>query len=322
MNSPGPSDRRVSLDLLPPQRLQTSFALKPSVATLKRKHTDDSDSLDMQAMPVDHHHIQDDDSFVDSTSSQPPGRKRLRQWIRQDGEFSPLLYMSPAHEQDENYPVDQEATRSFNYPQNTTDPLNAIRRFFHSEHDLRILRSNSTTDRDGDHRERRRSNSANSFAQVALASIPSELDQAPTRLSTLQDFSLPRPFEDIMINQPSQTYTSSSSNHSVPVHERGLDAPPSFFLTLAHSGQRTDGGALASRGPASLAELDSGDALVYRAVLHPLDTSTSASATGTIGIFLDKPLCESPESMNSDEYGRARFEFPMISVRGHVDGAS
>ena len=276
-------------------------SLKPSaseqeVTTRKRKRTHDLPPT----LITDHDHPHDD-PFTDGAHPQSHRRIRPRLRIQQDMEFSPLLIMSPGRERDS--PAEQEETISaFHYTPNVTDPSHSIRRHFypanHPEHGPRILQSSSSPPLDDlDRQERGRSDSANSFAQVALASTTT---RKHGRLSTLQDFWLPRPFEEP--KRPSLALSSASAN--VKVHERGLEAPPSFLST---TGSGRMGGPRASRESAGSPT----DALGHpirapiredgtqchavsppRAAMLPLETNM------TIGTFFGKPICDSPEEIS------------------------
>ncbi|KAG6371627.1 hypothetical protein JVT61DRAFT_9340 [Boletus reticuloceps] len=248
------------------------------VTTRKRKHSYDLPHTDVTG----HDRISHD---ADGAHSQSRRRVRPRQRTQQDGEFSPLLIMSPGRERES---LVEETISAFHYPPavDVTGSFHSIRRHFCprnlSEDGPRILQSSSSPKVDDlEDQERGRSNSANSFAEVALASTAT---RKHGRLSTLQDFWLPRPFEE-----------SGPSMGSIKVHERGLEALPSFLST---SGGRMD-------GPRSSRE-DSTRAVSPRSALHPLELS--------MGKFFDKPMCESPESIGPDEGGLAHLERPTTQV--------
>ncbi|KAF8559419.1 hypothetical protein OG21DRAFT_1493311 [Imleria badia] len=270
-------------------------SLKPSVqdvTTRKRKHTHD--------LP-DYDHDPHDDTFTDGANSQSRRRTRPRLQTQRDREFTPLLIMSPGRE-----PVFlvEETITAFHYPSNLTDPSHSIQRHFLlenlTEHRPRILRSSSLPKVD-DPEERSRSDSATSFAEVALAST---VARKHGRLSTLEDIWLPRPFED----------AERPSLGSIKVHERGLDALPSFRST---SGGRM-GGLRASRAEPAGSPTDTlghpirptsrehgTHAVSPRSAMLPLETGTTK--------FFDKPLCDSPEEIDPDEKGRPHFELPRPS---------
>ena len=239
---------------------------------------------------MDYDHIPHDDTFIDGSNSQSRRRTRPRLQTQRDREFTPLLIMSPGQGRDL---PDEETITAFHYPPDTTNASHSIRRYFHfenpSEYDTRMLQSSSSLEIDP--QERERSDSTSSFAEVALATTTTSKQ---SRLSTLQGFSLPRPFEE----------TKQPSSDNVKVHERGLDALPSFFST---SGGRM-GSLRASRAePTGLPTDTLGHpirphALSPRPAMLPLDLSTTS--------FFDKPICDSPESMDSDEAGRTHFELP------------
>ena len=270
------------------------------VAPHKRKRTHDLPHTHIR----DHNHFPYDDASTDGASSQSRRRKRLRRRTQQDSEFSPLLIMSPGRELD---PHMEEETFLATFPTNVSGPSHSIRRHFHlenpPEHGPRILQSGSSPGLDDpeDVKEHGRSDSVSSFAEVALASMASP---PSSRLSSLQDFELPRPFED----------TDRPSFASIKVHERGLEAPPLFFPTSV--GRM--GGPWASRESAGSPT----DALG-----HPIRVPQAVHEHGARAVsprpdiprlepgstnFFGKPLCESPESM--DEDARARFELPPTRV--------
>lgn len=323
MSSPGPSGGRMSFDSHPQthqivgsaqasthslpshpppdcERLPDSvMRLSPPSSPLnrpqKRKRTHDLP----HTHAIDHNHSPRDDASTDGSSSQSRRRKRLRLQTQQVGEFSPLLIMSPGRELGPHV----EETFLATFPP-VTDPSHStgIRRYFHPleippEHDPRILQRGSSPKLDDpeDSKDHGRSDSVSSFAEVALASTA---NPPKSRLSSLGDFGLPRPFED----------TDRPSLASIKVHERGLEAPPLFFPT---SGGRM-GGPWASRESAGSPT----DALGHPIRVPRADREHGARAVSprpdiprlepSSTNFFGKPLCESPESM--DEEARVRFE--------------
>ncbi|KAF8446281.1 hypothetical protein L210DRAFT_928706 [Boletus edulis BED1] len=248
------------------------------VTTRKRKHSYD----------LPHTHVTGHDRIshdADGAHSQSRRRVRPRQRTQQDREFTPLLTMSPGRERES---LVEETISAFDYPPavDVTGSFHSIRRHFCprnlSEDGPRILQSSSSPKVDDlEDQERGRSNTVNSFAEVALASTAT---RKHGRLSTLQDFWLPRPFEE-----------SGPSMGSLKVHERGLEVPPSFLST---SGGRMD-------GPRSSRE-DSTRAVSPQPALHPLELS--------MGKFFNKPMCDSPESISPDEGGLAHLERPTTQV--------
>ena len=234
----------------------------PEVTQRKRKRTDDA------AHP---HIMVDDDAFTDGTN--PQSHRRIRPRLQpQHSEFSPLLIMSPGQARDP--PVEEETTLAFHYPPAVTDPSRSIRRYPHlenpREHEPYVLQSSSSS-RANDLEEPRRSDSANSFAEVALASTTTVPQKHGGRLSTLQGFWLPRPFEE----------TEQPSFGSVVVHERGLEAGP-LFLSIKSS---RSGGPLVSREPVGSPQ----------SAMPALELSSTK--------YFDQPLCDSPDSIDPDEYG-------------------
>ena len=271
--------------------LPSSNPSEQEVSPRKRKRTHDLP----HTLIMDHNDINIplDGAYTDGANPQSRRRVRPRLRTQQDGEFSPLLIISPR-----GSPVEEETISAFQYPPNVTDPSHSIRRYFNPpEHGPRILQSSSSPKLDDlenrQPEERGRSDSANSFAQVALASTAT---RKHGRLSTLEDLWLPRPFED--------TKRPSSDLGSIKVHERGLEAPPFF---LATGGGRM-GGLRASRESAGSPT----DALGHpiRAPIHeehgthavsPRSAALPLEPISTTGNFFDKPLCDSPDSMDPDQ---------------------
>lgn len=263
----------------------------------KRKNTHDSPHTHI----VDHNHSVDNDAFTDSANSQPARRIRPRLWTQQDREFSPLLYISPGQERDPL--VEEETISAFHYSPNVADPSSSIQRYFHlgnsREQDPCTLQSGSSpqiNDLEDHGKERKRSDSANSFAEVALASAGI---RKHGRLSTLQDFWLPRPFEEIE-RQPSVGI--------IKVHERGLEAGPLFLST---NGGRT-GGLSASREPAPGSPTDTLGHPIHKYGIHACSSPSARlplepSSTN----FFDKPICDSPDPIDPiDEDGFTHVEVP------------
>jgi hypothetical protein len=296
--NPGPS--RQHRDILP-----SSNPSEQEVAPRKRKRTHDLPPT----LVMDHDHIPLDDTFTDGANPQSRRRVRPRLRTQLDREFSPLLIMSPGSER--NHPMEEETISAFHYPPNVTDPSHSIRRYFHlPEHGPRILQSSSSPKlddmEDRQPEERGRSDSASSFAQVALAPTAT---RKHGRLSTLEDLSLPRPFED--------TERPPLDLGSIKVHERGLEVPP-FFLSTGggrmgglgasreSAGSPTD--ALGHPIRASICE-DGTHAVSSRSAMLPLEPSS------TTGNFFDKPICDSPDPIDSDEDGQF-----VCRTTGNSDG--
>ena len=237
------------------------FRLQPSIlepTTRKRKHSDDAPHPDTMVH---------DDVFGDGSNPRPFRRVRPRVWGREDREFSPLLIMSPTEELHE----EEETVSAFHYPPDLTNPSHSIQRCFDignpPERGPSILQSSSSSRVDDldDHTERRRSNSANSLAEIALASI---VTPPRGRLSTLQDLCLPCPFEE------GKQSSSSSGGH---VHERGLEAGPLFLSTKP--------GRTGTSEPVGSP----------RFAVPSLEMGTTR--------YFDKPLCESPDSIDPADGG-------------------
>lgn len=251
------------------QQWDTLSSFEPEVTQRKRKHTDD---------PPHPHVTEDDDGFTDSAYSLPPRRVRPRLRVGQAGEFSPLLVLSLGQERD---PVEEgeDTILKYYYSPNVTNPSRSIRRYFDPgpgparDRDACILQRSSSPQFNDleDRKERRRSDSANSLAEAALASTNTAAPKR-SRLSTLQDLGLPRPFEDT---------EQRPSLGSIAVHERGLDAGSLFLSTK--SGRAGDPSVSREPGNSSSSGLPA---------LEPNLTK-----------YFDQPICDSPDSIDPDNHG-------------------
>ena len=276
------------------QRRRFLTDLEPTVLEVtprKRKRPSEPDTH-----VLDHSHTHGDAS-TDGANSLSARRIRPRLWTHQDREFSPLLVMSPGRDRDS--PV-EETIPGLIYSQNVTDPSHSIQRRFYfgnpREYDPCMLQSSPSprVNDPEDRREHGRSESANSFAEVALATVP---PRKHGRLSTLQDLWLPRPFEET--EQPSV---------AVKVHERGLEAGPLFLST--NSGRK--GGRSPSREPAG-APTDHPireygiHACSSQSAMLPIEPSSTK--------YFDKPICDSPDPIDpTDEDGLIHFELRTAQV--------
>ncbi|KAH0838609.1 hypothetical protein J3R83DRAFT_6931 [Lanmaoa asiatica] len=277
------------------QRRGILLGLESSVGEItprKRKRTHDSPRLD--------HTHQDNDAFTDSANPRSSRRIRPRLRIPQDREFSPLLFIASGEERD---PLVEEGTMGvFHHPPNMTNPPHAIQRRPGNLPERDPCNSSPEVNDLRDHKGRRRSGSTSSFAQVALAST---VTPKHGRLSTLQDFWLPRPFEEASVG-------------IIKVHERGLDAGPSFLST--NSGDRA-GGPRASREPAGLLT----DTTPGHDIQSPIrEHDTHACSSRSVNMlplepsstnFFDKPICDSPDPIDpTDEDGLTHFELPATQA--------
>ncbi|KAG8220114.1 hypothetical protein J3R82DRAFT_1134 [Butyriboletus roseoflavus] len=280
------------------RRSDILLGLGPSareVTPRKRKHSHGSPHTHV----LGHNHTEDDDASTDGANSQSHRRIRPCLWTHQDREFSPLLLMSPGMDRDP--PVKEETMSAFHHTQNVSDPSSSIQRRFYAvnsrEHDpCTPQRSPSPSVNDPeDRKERGHSDSANSFAEVALAST---VPRKHGRLSSLQDFGLPRPFEEI-----EQPFVGT-----VKVHERGCEVGPLFLST--NSGRA--GGLSSSRKPAGSPTDDPiGEYGIHacssRSAMLPLEPSSTT--------YFDKPMCDSPDPIDpTDEDGLTHTELPTVQV--------
>lgn len=256
----------------------------------KRKRTDGMTDTHM----TDNNNTPHDDASIDDPNPRFRRRTRPRLRVQQDGKFSPLLIMSPFQERDS--PEERETLSVFHYPPPSTDMSDSIRQYFHLENPLehapRMLQSNSLPRVDSleEPKEPGRADSASSFAEVALATTAA---RRPGRLSTLQDFHLPRPFEE--------TERPSSSSINLKVHARGLDALPAFLST---SGGRMDGLGASRAEPAGSPTDPLGHSIRLPTREHDARGSSTWSGSDelpSMTVFFDKPICDSPDPIDVEQ---------------------